>query len=59
TVDQVVRNFTTYSGAVIQGEAVRRDLEVSARAKLVELVGEGPLELSMTLRGTNARRRAR
>jgi hypothetical protein len=59
TVDEVVRNFTTYSGAVIQGEGTRRDLEASARARLIELVGEGPLELQMTLRGTNARRRAR
>jgi hypothetical protein len=54
-----VRNFTTYSGAVIQDEAARLELENSARAKLIELVGEGPLELEMTLRGTNARRRAR
>jgi SAM-dependent methyltransferase len=59
TVEQVVRNFTTYSGAVIQDEAARLELENSARAKLIELVGEGPLELEMTLRGTNARRRAR
>ncbi|MGA7834195.1 MAG: class I SAM-dependent methyltransferase [Acidimicrobiales bacterium] len=59
TIDEVVGNFGTYSGAIIRGDSARYDLEERVRARLREMFGDGPLVLPMTLRGTNARRRSR
>jgi SAM-dependent methyltransferase len=59
TVDEVVANFATYSGAIIRSEADQRDLSEKVRALLVESFGDNVIELPMTLRGTTARRRPR
>jgi SAM-dependent methyltransferase len=59
TVDEVVGNFGTYSGAIIQGDDARRGLEERVRVRLDELFGDGEIILPMTLRGTTARRRPR
>lgn len=59
TIDEVVGNFGTYSGAIIQGDEARRALEEQVRVRLRALFGDGEIVLPMTLRGTTARRRAR
>jgi SAM-dependent methyltransferase len=59
TIDEVVGNFGTYSGAIIQGDEARHELEERMRARLRELFGDGEIVLPMTLRGTIARRRPR
>lgn len=59
TIDQVVGNFGTYSGSIIQSDEARRALEQKVRAHLIERFGDAPIELPMALRGTNARRRVR
>ncbi len=59
TIDEVVGNFGTYSGAIIQGDDARRALEDRVRERLYELFGDGEIVLPMTLRGTTARRRPR
>jgi SAM-dependent methyltransferase len=59
TIDEVVALFGTYSGAIIQSDANRETMERVVRERLVEHVGDGMVELPMTLRGTTARRRPR
>jgi SAM-dependent methyltransferase len=59
TADEVVGNFETYSGVIIQGEDERAMLEQRVRARLAQRFGDGVIELAMTLRGTSARRRPR
>lgn len=59
TIDQVVGSFSTYSGAIIQDASARAEIERTVRARLFEIFGDGPIELPMSLRGTNARRRPR
>jgi SAM-dependent methyltransferase len=59
TIDEVVGTFATYSGTIIQSDEVRRDVERTVRERLVEKFGDATIELPMTLRGTNARRRPR
>lgn len=59
TIDEVVGNFGTYSGAIIQGADERRALEERVRSRLRELFVDGEIVLPMTLRGTVARRRPR
>lgn len=59
TVDEVVANFATYSGAIIRSETDQRELSEKVRALLVESFGDNVIELPMTLRGTTARRRPR
>jgi SAM-dependent methyltransferase len=59
TVDEVVANFATYSGAIIRSETDQRELSEKVRALLVASFGDNVIELPMTLRGTTARRRPR
>ena len=59
TIDEVVGNFETYSGVIIQSDEERRDLEQLVRERLAQRFGHGVIELAMTLRGTSARRRPR
>ncbi len=59
TIDEVVGNFGTYSGAIIQGDDARRALEDRVRERLTALFGDDQVVLPMTLRGTNACRRPR
>ena len=59
TIDQVVGNFETYSGVIIQSDEERRELELLVRERLAQRFGDGVVELAMTLRGTSARRRHR
>lgn len=59
SIDDVVALFGTYSGAIIQSDENRETMERVVRARLVEHVGDGMVELPMTLRGTTARRRPR
>jgi SAM-dependent methyltransferase len=59
TIDEVVALFGTYSDAIIQSDENRRIMERLVRERLVEHVGDGVVELPMTLRGTTARRRPR
>ena len=59
TIDEVVGNFETYSGVIIQSDEERRDLEQLVRERLAQRFGDGAIELAMTLRGTSARRRPR
>lgn len=59
TIDEVVGNFGTYSGAIIRGDEERRALEARVRARLGERFGDREIVLPMTLRGTTARRRPR
>jgi SAM-dependent methyltransferase len=59
TIDEVVGNFGTYSGAIIRSEADQSQLAEKVRAMLLQRFGDGVIELPMTLRGTTARRRPR
>jgi SAM-dependent methyltransferase len=59
SIDDVVALFSTYSGAIIQSDDERGEMEKAVRQRLVEHVGDGVVELPMTLRGTIARRRPR
>jgi hypothetical protein len=59
TIDQIVGSFATYSGALIQGPEAQSALQDKVRQRLVEEFGDSPIEMPMTLRGTNARRRTR
>jgi SAM-dependent methyltransferase len=59
TVEEIVGSFATYSGAIIQGDDAQQELQERVRRRLVEEFGDSPIEMPMTLRGTNARRRAR
>jgi len=59
SVDEVVALFSTYSGAIIRSDEERGEMEKAVRQRLVELGGDGVVELPMTLRGTIARRRPR
>jgi SAM-dependent methyltransferase len=59
TIDEVVGNFETYSGVIIQSDDERRVLEQRVRERLAQRFGDGVIELAMTLRGTSARRRPR
>jgi len=59
TIDEVVGNFETYSGVIIQSDEQRRIVEQKVRERLAQRFGDGPIELAMTLRGTSARRRSR
>jgi SAM-dependent methyltransferase len=59
TIDEVVGLFGTYSGAIIQSDENRHTMERLVRERLNEHVGEGVVDLPMTLRGTTARRRPR
>jgi SAM-dependent methyltransferase len=59
TIDEIVGSFATYSGTLIQSDDARIEVEGKVRERLVEQFGDAPIELPMTLRGTNARRRPR
>jgi SAM-dependent methyltransferase len=59
TIDEIVGSFATYSGAIIQGPEAQIALQEKVRQRLVEEFGDSPIEMPMTLRGTNARRRTR
>jgi len=59
TIDEIVGSFATYSGAIIQGEEAQGELQERVRQRLIEEFRESPIEMPMTLRGTNARRRTR
>lgn len=59
TIDEIVGSFATYSGAIIQGEEAQVELQTRVRRRLIEEFGDSAIEMPMTLRGTNARRRAR
>jgi SAM-dependent methyltransferase len=59
TIDEIVGSFATYSGAIIQGERAQVELQERVRQRLIDEFKDSPIELPMTLRGTNARRRAR
>jgi len=59
TIDEVVGTFATYSGTLIQSDDVRIEVEGEVRKRLLEQFGDATIELPMTLRGTNARRRPR
>jgi SAM-dependent methyltransferase len=59
TIDQIVGSFATYSGAIIQSGDVQEELQGKVRQRLLEKFGNSPIELPMSLRGTNARRRPR
>ncbi len=59
TVDEVVGNFSTYSGAIIQSDEIRAAMSAKVRERLYERFGQGVVQLPMTLRGTIARRRPR
>jgi SAM-dependent methyltransferase len=59
TIDEIVGSFATYSGTIIQSDDVRIVVEGKVRERLLEQFGDAPIELPMTLRGTNARRRPR
>jgi ubiquinone/menaquinone biosynthesis C-methylase UbiE len=59
TIDEVVGNFGTYSGAIIRSDADQRQMAEKVRATLLQQFGDGEIELPMTLRGTTARRRPR
>jgi SAM-dependent methyltransferase len=59
TIDEIVGSFATYSGTIIQGDEARIEVERKVRERLLEQFGDAPIELPMTLRGTNARRRPR
>jgi SAM-dependent methyltransferase len=59
TIDEIVGSFATYSGTIIQSDEERLEVERKVRERLQELFGDAPIELPMTLRGTNARRRPR
>jgi SAM-dependent methyltransferase len=59
TVEQIVGSFATYSGAIIRSEEAQLELQDTVRRRLLEEFGDGPIEMPMTLRGTNARRRRR
>jgi SAM-dependent methyltransferase len=59
TIDEIVGSFATYSGTIIQSDEVRMDVERKVRERLLEQFGDAKIELPMTLRGTNARRRPR
>jgi len=59
TIDQIVGSFATYSGAIIQDEDAQRELQDNVRQRLLEEFGDSPIEMPMSLRGTNARRRPR
>ncbi|MGH3733561.1 MAG: class I SAM-dependent methyltransferase [Acidimicrobiales bacterium] len=59
TIGEIVGDFGTYSGAIIQGDEARHEIDRRVREKLTEQFGDAPIELPMSLRGTNARRRAR
>jgi len=59
TIDEIVGSFATYSGALIQGEEAQVELQERVRQRLIQEFGASPIEMPMTLRGTNARRRAR
>jgi SAM-dependent methyltransferase len=59
TIDEIVGSFATYSGTIIQCDDVRIEVEGKVRERLLERFGDSTIELPMTLRGTNARRRPR
>jgi SAM-dependent methyltransferase len=59
TIEQIVGSFATYSGAIIQGAEAQSELQEKVRRRLIEEFGDSPIVMPMTLRGTNARRRAR
>lgn len=59
TIDEIVGSFATYSGALIQSEEAQLELQAKVRQRLLEQFGTSPIDMPMTLRGTNARRRAR
>jgi len=59
TTDQVVGNFSTYSGVIIQSDEQQRARAHQVRAFVEDLFPDGVVELPMTLRGTFARRRPR
>jgi SAM-dependent methyltransferase len=59
TIDEIVGSFATYSGALIQDDEAQVELQARVRQRLIEEFGDSPIEIPMTLRGTNARRRAR
>lgn len=59
TIEEIVGSFATYSGAIIQGEDAQVELQERVRRRLIEEFGDSPVEMPMTLRGTNARRRTR
>jgi SAM-dependent methyltransferase len=59
TIDEIVGSFATYSGALIQDDEAQVALQGRVRQRLIDEFGDSPIEMPMTLRGTNARRRAR
>jgi SAM-dependent methyltransferase len=59
SIDDVVGNFGTYSGAIIRSDEERRHLAQRVREALTERFENGVVELPMALRGTTARRRPR
>jgi SAM-dependent methyltransferase len=59
TVEEIVGNFATYSGAFIRSPEDQAELQERVRQQLIEQFGDSPIEMPMTLRGTNARRRGR
>jgi SAM-dependent methyltransferase len=59
TIEEIVGNFSTYSGAFIREEEAQVELQERVRQQLIEKFGDSPIEMPMTLRGTNARRRTR
>jgi hypothetical protein len=59
TIDEIVGSFATYSGTIIQSDDVRIEVEGTVRERLLKQFGDATIELPMTLRGTNARRRPR
>jgi SAM-dependent methyltransferase len=59
TVEEVVGNFSTFSGAFGRTDDERAHMAQQVRSYLTERFGDGPVELPMSLRGTSARRRPR
>jgi SAM-dependent methyltransferase len=59
SIDEVVGNFGTYSGAIIRNDDERRLLAQQVREEVSERFPDGVVELPMTLRGTTAQRRPR
>ena len=59
TIDQMVSHFGTFSGAIIQSDEEREEMENQLRRQIGEIAIDGLLEVPMTVRGTVARRRPR